>query len=81
MTTLEKLQHDLKMALTRLDARKAKKPGYNPYALGLYFQAAEAVTDAGSFARAFCPTREMNGIAREMGFPLDVKKGNWIKKG
>jgi hypothetical protein len=81
MTTTEKLQHDLKMKLTRLDRKNAGKRGYNPYALGQYFQAAEGVVDAASFARAFCPTREMHAIAREMGFPLDVEKGNWVKKG
>ena len=65
-------------ALTDLDRRESRRAGYNPHALGLYFQAAEGVTDAVSFARAFCATRGMHRVARSLGLPLDVRSGTWI---
>lgn len=63
--------------LTQLDQRESKKAGHNPYALGMYFEAAEDVTDAQSFADAFTPTRGMHRIARNLGLPLNVDRGQW----
>ena len=37
MTTLDQLQS----LLTQWDIKQSKKRGYNPYALGIYFEAAE----------------------------------------
>jgi hypothetical protein len=67
--------------LTALDNRESKKKGWNPWALGLYFQAAEDVTDARSFADAFTPSRGMHRVARNLGLDLDVDRGNWFLNG
>ena len=64
--------------LTALDKRQSTKRGYNPNALGIYFQAAENVTDAKSFANAFTPTRGMHTVAKKLGLPLDVERGDWV---
>jgi len=77
MTFHDKLIHEL----TVLDTREAMKPGFNPYALAQYFEAAEGVTDAASFAAAFNPTRGMHRIARALNLNLDVENGRWIIKG
>ena len=37
MTTLDQLQS----LVTQWDMKQSKKRGYNPYALGIYFEAAE----------------------------------------
>lgn len=66
--------------LTELDQKQSKRKGYNPYALPQYFAAAEDVTDAESFAKAFNPTRGMHSIARKLGFALDVDRGEWVTK-
>lgn len=72
--------HDrLVSELTQLDARESKRQGHNRCALALYFQAAENVTDAASFARAFNATRGMHRVARNLGLPLDVAHGEWIE--
>ena len=68
------------MLLTELDHRQSKRKGWNCYALPQYFAAAETVTDAKSFADAFCPTRGMHSIARKLGLGLNVEKGVWIMK-
>jgi len=65
--------------LTQLDKKESTRDGYNPHALGLYFKAAEGVTDVDGFCKAFNPTRGMHRIARNMGMNLDVKCGEWIK--
>jgi hypothetical protein len=64
--------------LTALDRRNSTKRGYNPNALGIYFRAAENVTDAKSFADAFTPTRGMHTVAKNLGLPLGVERGDWI---
>lgn len=64
--------------LTALDRRQSTKRGYNPNALGIYFRAAENVTDADSFANAFTPTRGMHTVAKKLGLPLGVERGEWI---
>ncbi len=64
--------------LTDLDRRNSTKRGYNPNALGIMFGAAENVTDANSFANAFTPTRGMHKVAKNLGLPLDVEKGQWV---
>ena len=66
--------------LTELDRREMRWSGHNPYALAQYFAAAQGVTGAASFARAFNPTRGMHRVARELGLPLDVQRGQWIEK-
>ena len=66
--------------LTELDRRESKCKGYNIYALAHYLRAAEGVTDAESFARAFNPTRGMHRVARNMGLNLDVDRGEWVFK-
>lgn len=63
--------------LTAMDRKQMKRKGYNPYALAQYFKAAEGVTDAKSFAAAFTPTRAMHGVAKRLGFALDVEHGEW----
>lgn len=46
MQTPEQIQNVLESALTRLDARQSKRPGYNRYALGMYFnRVADIVAD------------------------------------
>lgn len=75
------INYKLKMALTEQDAKDAGKPGYNPYALGLMFQAAENVNTPEQFARAFIPTRGMHAVARRMGWALTVEKGHWVLNG
>lgn len=76
MTFHDRLIHEL----TTLDRRESRRPGYNPYALAIYFRAAEGVTDADSFRRAFLPTRGMHTVARRLGLGLDVERGCWVQK-
>ena len=64
--------------LTELDRRERRRPGWNPNALGMYFAAAETVTDAATFAAAFVPTRGMHTVARRLGLALDVDRGQWV---
>lgn len=68
----------LNSLLVTMDRKNAKRKDYNPYALGLYLTAAETVHDAKSFAEAFNPTRGIHWVAKQMGYALDVDKGNWI---
>ena len=68
----------LLMALSALDEREAKRPGHNPYALALYFEAADDVHDARSFADAFTPSRGMDRVARSLGLDLSVDRGRWV---
>ncbi len=72
----EKLVHEL----VALDERESKKRGYNPFALPQYLQAAVGVTNAKSFSEHFNPTRGMHRVAKNMGYDLDVERGNWIIK-
>jgi hypothetical protein len=77
MTTFhDKLIHEL----TAMDRKDSTRPGYNHYALAQYFEAAEGVYDAASFAEAFNPTRGMHGVARRLGLALDVERGRWVIK-
>ncbi len=65
--------------LTALDIRESKRErSPNIYRLGHYLEAAEGVTDAASFAKAFNPTRGMNTVARKLGLGLDVNRGRWV---
>ena len=68
----------LLMSLSALDGREAKRPGHNPYALALYFEAADDVHDARSFADAFTPSRGMDRVARSLGLDLSVDHGRWV---
>ena len=77
MTMHAKLIHEL----TALDRRESTKRGYNPYALPQYFQAANDVTDARTFAQAFNATRGMHRVARNMGWSLEVERGRWVLDG
>jgi hypothetical protein len=73
------IDHDrLIHELTALDRRERNRKGWNPYALGQYFQAAEGVVDAATFAKAFIPCRGMHRIAKNLGLDLDVQHGQWI---
>jgi hypothetical protein len=76
--------------LTRMDDAQQvrdRKKGYrtNPYALALMFQAAQEVEQevaagrpfAEAFADHFTPTRGMHTIAKRLGLPLDVVRGQW----
>ena len=71
--------------LTQMDERDRTKKGFNPYALGMYFQAADSVfeliadgaTPEHAFSDCFTPTRGMHRVARNLGLKLDVQKGNW----
>ena len=82
MTFREKLISEL----TQSDIRQSKRKGYNRYALGLYFQAADAAmaeiekgqSPEFAFRERFNPTREMHRIARNLGLGLDVERGQWI---
>jgi len=74
MTFHDRLIHEL----TAMDRRAGRRPGYNPYALPQYFEAAKDVQDARSFAAAFNPTRGMHGIARRLGLALEVERGAWV---
>lgn len=66
-----KLIHEL----TALDRRESRKPHYNRYALGIYFQAADSCMEAiaggakpaDAFAAHFNPTRGMVSVARACG--------------
>jgi hypothetical protein len=64
-----------------MDRKASTRRGYNPYALAQYFEAAQDVTDAASFAEAFNATREMHGVARRLGLGLDVERGAWVLRG
>lgn len=64
--------------LTALDQRESKRKSYNPYALGQYLKAAEGVTNAASFAKAFTPARIMHAVAKRLGLRLGVERGFWI---
>ena len=74
MTFHDRLIHEL----TKMDERDSKKKSYNPYALAQYFQAAENVIDAATFAKVFIPTRTMHTISKRLNLGLDVDHGNWI---
>ena len=76
LTFHERLIHEL----TVQDSREFFKPGFNPYALAQYFEAAQGVTDAASFAAAFNPTRGMHRVARAMNFNLEVENGKWRER-
>ncbi len=73
--------------LTMLDAREAKRPHHNPYAIAHYFRAADGVredVEAGAdpgeaFAAAFTPTRGNHGIAKRLDLGLDVQRGQWVR--
>ncbi len=80
MALLDKLNfHDgLIHLLTELDRRNSKRMDHNPNALGLYFEAAEGVTDAKSFSEAFTPSGPMHTIAKKLGLGLDVHRGRWV---
>lgn len=83
MGALDALAHEL----TTQDRAEAGKRGYNPYALGIVLGAAQDVRDAvargvplaDAFADAFNPTRGMHAVARRLGLPLDVQRGQWVK--
>lgn len=64
--------------LVALDRRESAKRGYNHYALALYIQAAEDVTDAQSFTDAFTPSRGMHTVAKKLKLGLDVQHGQWV---
>ena len=64
--------------LTSMDRRASKRPGYNPYALAQYLEAADGVVDAESFADRFTPSRPMHTVARRLRLGLDVDRGRWV---
>lgn len=77
----ERLIHELTVA----DRGEAGKAGWNPYALGHYFRAADDVitgigngaTPEAAFADAFNATRTMHRVARALGLKLNVVRGEW----
>lgn len=74
MSLHDRLIHEL----TQLDIKNSKRKGYNPFALGIYFGAAEDVVDAKTFTDAFTPTRGTHAIARKIFGNLDVARGEWV---
>ena len=76
----KEMTHHTKLVaeLIALDKKESTKKGYNPFAIGLYLEAAQDVTDAESFADNFTATRGMHKVAKNMGYALDVERGNWI---
>jgi hypothetical protein len=77
--------------LTELDERESlaevKRYGRaNIYRLGHYLAAAEDVRDrvrlgesfTVAFTRAFGPTRGTHWVARKLGLPIEVDRGEWV---
>lgn len=93
MRSVKAYSHDaLVSELVRLDIREEaseRKRGnrVNVYRIAHYLRAADNVrtsVEHGSspsfaFASAFCATRGMHRIARNLGLALDVKRGEWIE--
>lgn len=71
--------------LTQSDMRQSTKKGYNRFALGIYFQAADScielinkgATQETAFTECFTPCREMHKVAKRLGLRLDVDRGQW----
>jgi len=74
------INNKLKTELMSADMKMRMKTGYNPYGLAIMFGAAVDVDTAEKFMNAFVPTREMHGVAKRMGWPLDVDHGKWVLK-
>ncbi len=73
--------------VTQLDAANAHKPRsqWNPYFLGIALRTLAEVedempkaTDLEVFTATFTPTRETHKIAKKLGLPLDVDRGQWV---
>jgi len=91
---IEAMHTRLVSELTQLDARESQQEAkrrhrVNIYRIAHYLGAAQATLEDGgdtleSFAKAFADnfvaTRGMHGIAKRLGLPLDVERGDWVRK-
>ena len=74
--------------LTQLDARKARTDRHwNRHFIGIALQAMDGFEDdaaergpVAAFCERFTACREMHGIARRLGFAVDVQRGQWITR-
>lgn len=90
-TELATFRARLVSALTDADKReeaRERKAGQrvNIYRMGHYLMAVDSVCEAiaeglepaRAFARGFNPTRDMHRVAKTLGLPLDVHRGQWV---